>query len=81
MKNKNAILISSVLGIAAIVSGLLVTRAQTVSIGGNAIKRVLLISVDGLHASDLSMLVKLKPDSSLAALSKTQTLPSSERSG
>lgn len=71
MKNKNAILISSVLGIAAIVSGLLVTRAQTVSIGGNAIKRVLLISVDGLHASDLSMLVKLKPDSSLAALSKT----------
>jgi predicted AlkP superfamily pyrophosphatase or phosphodiesterase len=71
VKNKNAILISSAFGLVAIASSLLVTRAQTASIGGNAIKRVLLISVDGLHASDLSMLVKLKPESSLAALSKT----------
>lgn len=44
-------------------------RAQQPALGPSTIKRVLLISVDGLHATDLATFVKAKPDSSLAALS------------
>ncbi len=73
MKNKKIVFISSALSIAALASVALVTRAQPAggTVGGNAIKHVLLISVDGMHASDLTTLLKTKPDASLAALAST----------
>ncbi|MDP4163780.1 MAG: alkaline phosphatase family protein, partial [Bacillota bacterium] len=46
------------------------TKSKSVQHYQHSAKRVLLISVDGLHASDLKNFVKNNPNSNLAALSK-----------
>jgi len=47
--------------------------------GGHAVRHVLLISVDGMHALDLSNYVKSHPNSTLAALS-SHGIPALRRS-
>ncbi len=70
MMNRRNAAVLTVIGVlsAGLIAGV---RAQQPALGPTTIKRVLLISVDGMHATDLATVLKTKPDSSLAALSKT----------
>jgi hypothetical protein len=58
------------LGIAALVGGLAVAAQPVSANDGAAAKHVLLISVDGLHQTDLAWYVKRHPSSALARLVK-----------
>ncbi len=57
----------SVLGAAGLMAGLLVS-SQAAGAEGTPVKHVLLISVDGLHQTDLAWYVRTHPDSALAKL-------------
>jgi hypothetical protein len=57
----------SLLGAAGLLAGLLVS-SQAVGAGGAPAKHVLLISVDGLHQSDLAWYIRTHPKSALARL-------------
>src|ERR1700693_3826975 len=61
--------VASLLGAAGLIGGLLVS-AQAVSAEETSAKHVLLISVDGLHQSDLAWYVRTHPSSALAQLVK-----------
>ena len=62
----------SVLAASLLISPLQVTAGGNgASSSGKAVKHVLLISVDGLHALDLANYIKSHQDSTLAALSRS----------
>ena len=67
MKTQARIVLSTILSIGAIFT---VAPATAQNDGNPSISRVLLISIDGLHAVDLSRYVTNSPDSALAQLSR-----------